>query len=60
MIGEPGAGNPPVRFDEGMQETGGNLPLRHPTLRRRGAASLSHPSNVETGLRKICLPRGIL
>jgi hypothetical protein len=33
MIGEPDAGNPQVRFDEGMQETGGNVPRLRPTLR---------------------------
>jgi hypothetical protein len=32
MIGEPDAGNPQVRFDEGMQETGGNVPRLRPTL----------------------------
>jgi hypothetical protein len=32
MIGEPDAGNPQVRFDERMQETGGNVPRLRPTL----------------------------
>jgi hypothetical protein len=32
MIGEPDAGNPQVRFDEGMQETDGNVPRLRPTL----------------------------
>jgi hypothetical protein len=34
MIGEPDAGNLHVRFDEGMQETGDNVPRLRPTLRR--------------------------
>jgi hypothetical protein len=34
MIGEPDAGNPQVRFDERMQETGGNVPRLRPTLQR--------------------------
>ena len=33
MIGEPDAGNPHVRFDEGVQETGESAPRLHPTLR---------------------------
>jgi hypothetical protein len=37
MIGEPDAGNPQVRFDERMQETGGNVPRLRPTLQ--------HPQN---------------
>jgi hypothetical protein len=37
MIGEPDAGNPPVRFDEGMQETGGNVPRLRPTLQLQSA-----------------------
>ena len=32
MIGEPDAGNLQVRFDEGAQETGGNVPRLRPTL----------------------------
>jgi hypothetical protein len=32
MIGEPDAGNPPVRFDEGMQETDRDVPRLRPTL----------------------------
>jgi hypothetical protein len=32
MIGEPDAGNPHVRFDEGTQETGGDVPRLRPTL----------------------------
>jgi hypothetical protein len=35
MIGEPDAGNPPVRFDEGAQETCGSAAARLcPTLQR--------------------------
>ena len=33
MIGEPDAGKPPVRFDEGVQETYGNATRLRPTLR---------------------------
>ena len=33
MIGEPAAGKPPVRFDEGVQETYGNATRLRPTLR---------------------------
>jgi hypothetical protein len=40
MIGEPDAGNLQVRFDEGTQETGGNVPRLRPTLQRL------HPGNV--------------
>ena len=36
MIGEPDAGKPHVRFDEGTQETGGDVPRLRPTLRPRG------------------------
>jgi hypothetical protein len=32
MIGEPDAGKPHVRFDEGTQETGGDVPRLRPTL----------------------------
>ena len=32
MIGEPDAGNPPVRFDEGVQETCGSVTRLCPTL----------------------------
>ena len=32
MIGEPDAGKPPVRFDEGVQETYGNATRLRPTL----------------------------
>ena len=32
MIGEPDAGNPQVRFDEGMQETGSHVLRLRPTL----------------------------
>ena len=41
MIGEPDAGNPHVRFDEGVQETDGIAPRLRPTLlgvRGKGAA----------------------
>ena len=34
MIGEPDAGKPHVRFDEGVQETGGDVPRLRPTLRK--------------------------
>jgi hypothetical protein len=34
MIGEPDAGNLHVRFDEGTQETDGNVPRLRPTLQR--------------------------
>jgi hypothetical protein len=33
MIGEPDAGKPPVRFDEGVQETCGIVTRLCPTLR---------------------------
>jgi hypothetical protein len=32
MIGEPDAGKLQVRFDEGTQETGGDVPRLRPTL----------------------------
>ena len=35
MIGEPDAGKPPVRFDEGVQETCGIVTRLCPTLRTR-------------------------
>lgn len=35
MIGEPDAGKPHVRFDEGTQETGGDVPRPRSTLPRR-------------------------
>ena len=34
MIGEPDAGKPHVRFDEGVQETCDIAARLHPTLRR--------------------------
>jgi len=43
MIGEPDAGNPPVRFDEGMQETGGNVPRLRPTLQSPRVQQKSFP-----------------
>ena len=33
MIGEPDAGKPHVRFDEGVQETSDTVTRRRPTLR---------------------------
>jgi len=33
MIGEPDAGKPHVRFDEGVQETYDTVTRLHPTLR---------------------------
>jgi hypothetical protein len=33
MIGEPDAGKPHVRFDEGVQETCGSVTRLRPTLR---------------------------
>jgi hypothetical protein len=38
MIGEPDAGKPPVRFDEGVQETCGIVTRLCPTLRQRPLA----------------------
>lgn len=35
MIGEPDAGNPHVRFDEGVQETSGDASRLCPTLPER-------------------------
>jgi hypothetical protein len=36
MIGEPDAGKPPVRFDEGVQETCDIAARLRPTLRTPG------------------------
>ena len=54
MIGEPDAGNPQVRFDEGMQETGGNVPRLRPTLQHARAGNRSAKKlncNRSNGLR---------
>jgi len=40
MIGEPDAGKPHVRFDEGVLETCGNVTRLCPTLRTVAARSI--------------------
>ena len=41
MIGEPDAGKPHVRFDEGVQETYDTVTRLRPTLPARGSAERS-------------------
>ena len=47
-IGEPDAGNPPVRFDEGAVETG--LAPRHRSTLRRAWWWMRHPEDLPSGV----------
>ena len=53
MVGEPDAGNPHVRFDEGTQETGGNAPRLRPTLPML-PLYVAEPCSAYTGARASC------
>src|SRR5437762_3107885 len=49
MIGELDAGNPPVRFDEGVQETCGDAARLCPTLRRQPSCGGNPPAPAFPG-----------